>query len=272
MVGAGALIVRNMPPEAGTSNREPGIREYRAAGCARFCSPHEAKACRGAAVELPSLEGLLRHHPRRRPVHLLRRPAVHKERLAQSQPGQVGERPRVAHVPVGDAIDRLILRRRDRQSLLAGQALAHLAAELRAVPAFRALPEYFEHVYLGRQWTNLSDLNQTLIKHISREFLGIEPSSGTLATTRPPATSWIGFSSWWSERRNQLRFGALRKGIHRPRAVPTGRGRAGVEGLRRLPGISAAFPAVRPQGVDLDLLFNCGPQSGHYIWGWRETS
>ena len=41
-------------------------------------------------------------------------------------------------------------------------------------PFFAKYKPFFEEVYLGRTWVYLSELNQYLIKTISREFLGIE--------------------------------------------------------------------------------------------------
>lgn len=39
-------------------------------------------------------------------------------------------------------------------------------------PYFEAYREFFEHFYLQKKWTNLSELNQYLIKHIACEILG----------------------------------------------------------------------------------------------------
>jgi len=43
----------------------------------------------------------------------------------------------------------------------------------RQAPYFKMYKEFFEDIYLGNTWTNLSDMNQTIIKRISRELLGI---------------------------------------------------------------------------------------------------
>ena len=43
----------------------------------------------------------------------------------------------------------------------------------REAPYFNMYKEFFEDIYLGNTWTNLSDMNQTIIKRISRELLGI---------------------------------------------------------------------------------------------------
>ena len=41
-------------------------------------------------------------------------------------------------------------------------------------PHFKQYSPFFEEIYLGRTWTNLSDLNQYVIKAISTELLGME--------------------------------------------------------------------------------------------------
>jgi hypothetical protein len=40
-------------------------------------------------------------------------------------------------------------------------------------PFFARYREYFEEIYLGTTWTNLSELNQHLIRGISRDLLGL---------------------------------------------------------------------------------------------------
>ena len=41
-------------------------------------------------------------------------------------------------------------------------------------PYFKQYSPFFEEIYLGRRWTNLSDMNQYVIKAISTELLGIK--------------------------------------------------------------------------------------------------
>ena len=43
----------------------------------------------------------------------------------------------------------------------------------RNTPYFKIYKEFFEDIYLGQEWTNLSDMNQTMIKKISQDILGI---------------------------------------------------------------------------------------------------
>jgi hypothetical protein len=43
----------------------------------------------------------------------------------------------------------------------------------REAPYFKMYKEFFDDIYIGNTWTNLSDMNQTIIKRISQELLGI---------------------------------------------------------------------------------------------------
>ena len=44
----------------------------------------------------------------------------------------------------------------------------------REAPYFKMYKDFFEDIYLGTQWTNLSDMNQTIIKRIAKELLDIK--------------------------------------------------------------------------------------------------
>lgn len=44
----------------------------------------------------------------------------------------------------------------------------------RKAPFFRTYKDFFEHFYLGEKHTNLSDMNQGLIKNISTQILGLK--------------------------------------------------------------------------------------------------
>ncbi len=49
-----------------------------------------------------------------------------------------------------------------------------IKANYRKAPFFKVYQEFFEDLYLGRQWKNLSKLNQYTIKSLCREFLAIK--------------------------------------------------------------------------------------------------
>jgi hypothetical protein len=45
-------------------------------------------------------------------------------------------------------------------------------------PYFKMYKEFFEEIYMGQEWSNLSDMNQHIIKRIAREILGITTKFG----------------------------------------------------------------------------------------------
>jgi hypothetical protein len=81
-------------------------------------------------------------------------------------------------VPVGSDRNRLIcdveIKHHDWQKSHWGK----IVHSYRSAPCFKMYKEFFEEIFLGRVWTNLSDMNQTIIKRISRELLGITTKFG----------------------------------------------------------------------------------------------
>ena len=136
---------------------------------------------------------------------------------------------------------------------------------------FARYRDYFEHVYLGTMWHSLSALNQALIRHIAREFLGI----GTeFADSRSYAAS--------GHKLDRLLDLAGQAGascyLSGPAAkdyiVPERFAERGIELLWKdyggYPDYPQRFPPFEHSVSVLDLLFNVGPQAPHYIWGWRD--
>lgn len=135
---------------------------------------------------------------------------------------------------------------------------------------FKLYRAFLEDVYLDRQWTNLSELNQYLIKRISSDFLQIPTqfldsrefhlagqkqdrlldlivqSKATRYVSGPAAKKYI----------DPARFDAL-----------------GIELVWKdyagYPEYSQFHPPFEHGVSILDLLFHTGPDAAWYIWGWR---
>lgn len=133
---------------------------------------------------------------------------------------------------------------------------------------FARYREYFEHVYLGRAWTSLSELNQTLVRDIASRFLG-------LPTAFADSRSY-GASGHKLERLLDLvKLTGATHYLSGPAArdyiVPERFAEAGVA----LEWKSyAGYPEYRQRfapfehGVSIvDLLFNLGPDAPEFIWG-----
>ncbi len=138
---------------------------------------------------------------------------------------------------------------------------------------FKRYRPFLEDVYLGRQWRNLSELNQYLIRRISTDFLQISTqfldsrefdlvgqkqdrlldlvvqSNATRYVSGPAAKNYIDSS----------RFDEI-----------------GVELIWKdytnYPDYPQAYPPIEHGVTILDLLFHTGPDAPWYIWGWRNGS
>ncbi|BBG65171.1 hypothetical protein NNO_0468 [Hydrogenimonas sp.] len=81
-------------------------------------------------------------------------------------------------VPVGSNRDRLICEVEIRDSSWQKSHWGKIVQYYRKARYFKMYREFFEEFYRGTEWTNLSDMNQTMIKRIAREILGIETKFG----------------------------------------------------------------------------------------------
>lgn len=137
-------------------------------------------------------------------------------------------------------------------------------------PHFNRYKAYFEDVYLGKKWGNLSELNQSLIRTISRDLLGI-------ATEFHDAREYHASGQKLDRILELVTKAEADCYISGPAAKdyiePARFADLGVElvwkdysGYPEYPQRFASFE----HGVSIiDLLFNAGPDAGWYIWGWR---
>jgi hypothetical protein len=174
-------------------------------------------------------------------------------------------------IPVGKHHDRLIC---EVELMDNGWRKKHWATIQQAylkAPYFRMYRGFFEYVYQEAQWSNLSDLNQFLIGHICREFLGIRTE---LRDSR----------EFQAEGEKLGRLIDLLKKVDASLYVsgPSAQSyiddhefrKAGIELVYKDYSGYPEYPQLYPpfeHGVSiLDLLFNCGPSAPEFIWGWRE--
>lgn len=138
-------------------------------------------------------------------------------------------------------------------------------------PHFARYREYFEHVYLGTVWHRLSELNQTLIRHIAREFLGI----GTeFADSRSYAASGHKLDRLLDLVSKTGATSYLCGPAAKAYVVPERFAERGVELLWKdyqgYPQYPQRFPPFEHGVSLLDLLFNVGQEAPRCIWGWRD--
>ena len=140
-------------------------------------------------------------------------------------------------------------------------------------PYFNAYKDFFEFFYLGSNRTNLSELNQYLVKTISTEFLGIETDFIDSREFQPEG-----------QKLDRLIDLLVKAGANLYISGPTAKSyiqedafrNAGIELVFKdysgYPEYPQQFPPFEHSVSILDLIFNCGPQSPKYIWGWRKNS
>ena len=175
-------------------------------------------------------------------------------------------------IPVGTNANRLICEVMLADTRWQRQHWESLRQQYGKSAYFKLYRTFFEDVYLGRDWTNLSELNQYLIKSISSDILKmptqfldsrafeltgrkqdrlldlIVQSKASRYISGPAAKNYI----------DAVRFEAL-----------------GIELIWKDYSNYPEYPQAHPpfeHGVTiLDLLFHTGPDAPWYIWGWRNA-
>lgn len=173
-------------------------------------------------------------------------------------------------VPVGDSRSRNVDAVQIPDAAWQNQHWQTLKQNYGKCAHFERYRPYFESVYLGQRWESLSELNQSLIRHISSEFLG--------CSTRFARSSDYGSEGAKMDRLLDLvqRTGATYylSGPAAKAYIDADRfAEAGIElawkDYSGYPEYAQRFPPFEHGVSVLDLLFNVGPEAPDLIWGWR---
>lgn len=139
-------------------------------------------------------------------------------------------------------------------------------------PYFMMCKDFLEHVYLGTKWTNLSELNQYLVRAISLEFLGIKTefrdsrefdAQGHKLEKLLDLLVKTGADEYVSGP-------AARDYIEENRLTDLGV-KLHYKDYSGYPEYTQFFLPFEHGVTILDTLFHCGPDAPFFIWGWRET-
>lgn len=176
-------------------------------------------------------------------------------------------------IPVGRQTDKLVCKVQIPESSWQRRHWKTIETFYGKAPHFKRYRDFFQYIYLEREWSNLSQLNQFLIKKISADFLGIN-----------------------TEFRDSREFCA--KGLKLDRLIdllqkmgadmyisgPKGKNYMDKKkfeeaGIRITHKDYSGYPEYRQfyppfaHGVSiLDLLFHVGPDAPYCIWGWRNIA
>ncbi len=179
-------------------------------------------------------------------------------------------------IPCGKDLNRLICDVSIESSYWQRKHWATLCQSYSKSRYFRIYKEFFEELYLGREWKNLSELNQTFIKRISTELLGtatefMDSRKFSLSPEMKKEDRWI----------ELLRLLGGTDFI----VGPSARGYLDLEKQQKVkenginliwmnysgyPEYKQLFPPFIHHVSVLDLLFNVGPDAPYFIWGWRK--
>jgi hypothetical protein len=176
-----------------------------------------------------------------------------------------------ASIPTGTDLNRLICEVSPSNRLWQTKHWKTITNFYGKTPYFQKYREFFEDFYLDQRWDNLSVLNQHLIKHIARDFLGIR--------TRLLNSAELSKEGLRQEKLLQM-LAALdsRTYISGPAAMayiePEVFRHRGIELVWKdysgYPEYKQSYPPFQHEVSILDLLFQTGPDAPYFIWGWRE--
>jgi hypothetical protein len=176
-------------------------------------------------------------------------------------------------VPVGSSRNRLICEVEMKDSRWQTEHWNKLKQNYGKCAHFASYRPFFEDFYLGRTWSNLSEMNQFLIRHIAGEFLNIK-------------TEFDDSRNYSLVGKNQDRVIDILKKLGAECYITGPAGKAYLDpsqfeeaGIKELvfkdysgyPEYPQCFPPFQHTVSILDLLFNVGSSAPWYIWGWRET-
>lgn len=173
-------------------------------------------------------------------------------------------------IPVGTSANRLICDVVLEDPQWQRSHWDSLLQQYKKTPYFKLYRSLFEEIYLNKQWTNLSELNQYLIKKISRDVLQIKTQFKDSREFKLAGQKLERLLDLITQSKaTQYISGPAAKEYIEPQKFEA----IGVELVWKDYSNYPEYPQEHPpfeHGVSiLDLIFNVGPDAPWYIWGWR---
>ncbi|WP_130861663.1 WbqC family protein [Bacilliculturomica massiliensis] len=137
---------------------------------------------------------------------------------------------------------------------------------------FNMYKDFLENVFLEKKWGNLSQMNQYIIKYISKEFLSIETEFSDSRS----------FGHIEGKKHTKLLNLVKATGAQEYLSGPAAQNyiiekdytEAGIKlswkDYSNYPEYDQVYPPFTHNVSILDLLFHTGEEAPYYIWGWRE--
>jgi len=174
-------------------------------------------------------------------------------------------------IPVGTDEHRQICAVELRDPAWARKHWEQIRRHYSAAPYFADYQDFLERTYLATSWRTLSELNQHLIRTVSRDILGIPTQ---FADSREYALT--------KRKQDRVLELLLKTGTHVYVSGPSARDYIdeayfrdnGIEVVWKSYGGYPEYPQFHPPFdhavTILDLLFHTGPKAPWFIWGWRD--
>ena len=173
-------------------------------------------------------------------------------------------------IPVGSDLKRLICEVVMTDSKWQEKHWKTIEQFYNKTPFYDLYKDFFKEFYLNKIWTSLSELNQQMIKGISKDILGI-------------STKFEDSRSYNAQGHKMDRLIDLLKkaGADIYVSGPAAENYMNddfleMNGIKLIykdysgyPEYPQLYPPFMHDVSILDLLFNVGPEAPYYIWGWR---
>ncbi|MFA5114033.1 MAG: WbqC family protein [Candidatus Margulisiibacteriota bacterium] len=173
-------------------------------------------------------------------------------------------------VPCGPDISRLIHEVRLDSSKWQEKHFNQIAEAYKQSPYFARYEPFWRQIYREKTWQSLSELNQTLVRRIMGELLGVTRQyadsrqyelTGRGAPRLLSLLQQVGATSYVT---GPSAANYLNEQMFRER---------GIELIWKdyngYPEYPQLYRPFEQQVSIIDLLFNTGPAAPQYIWGWR---
>jgi len=173
-------------------------------------------------------------------------------------------------IPVGKREDRRICDVEIQDGEWAARHWRLLQQHYGRAPWFEYCRPFLEDVYVGRTWTNLSTLNQFLIRSVATKWLGITTEFRDSREFSPVGAK----ADRLLDLLKKIGADVYLSGPSAKDYVPVGQfNDAGIDVVWKsyegYPVYPQPYPPFSHQVTILDLLFHVGPHAPDYIWGWR---
>jgi hypothetical protein len=174
-------------------------------------------------------------------------------------------------VPTGQKLNRLICEVELSDSSWQLKHLKTIKQLYSKAPYFKKYLDFLEFVYLENRWMHLSELNQFLIKTISKDILGAKVEfqdsrqyslTGNRLERLANLLHQVGTDIYLS--------GPSAKSYIDEAYLQNFGIRLQYKDYSSYPEYSQLYPPFEHFVSIFDLLLNCGPDAPYYIWGWRE--